>query len=123
MQEEKTTVSSTGQSDPSPGTDAEVWIETQRSPDFRTLRQRLRKFVFPVSAIFLAWYLIYVLLADYAHGFMSIKLAGNINVGLVLGLLQFVSTFVITTLYVRFANKNLDPVAERIRESVEGEQR
>lgn len=116
-------MSSTGQSDPRPGTDAEVWIDTQRSSDFRTLRQRLRKFVFPVSAIFLGWYLIYVLLADYAHGFMSIKLAGNINVGLVLGLLQFVSTFVITTLYVRFANKNLDPVAERIRESVEGEQR
>ncbi len=123
MQEEKTTVNSTGQRDPRPGSDAEVWIDTQRSPDFRTLRQRLRKFVFPVSAIFLAWYLIYVLLADYAHGFMSIKLAGNINVGLVLGLLQFVSTFVITTLYVRYANKNLDPVAEQIRETVEGDQR
>jgi uncharacterized membrane protein (DUF485 family) len=50
---------------------------------------------------------------------MSIKLAGNINIGLVLGLLQFVSTFVITTIYVRYANRNLDPVAERIRAKVE----
>lgn len=128
-------MSSTGQSDPSPGSDpsangapgpaidAETWAAAQNSPEFATLRQRLRKFVFPVSAIFLVWYLIYVLLADYAHGFMSIKLIGNINVGLVLGLLQFVSTFLITTLYVRYANKNLDPVAEQIRERVEGEQR
>ena len=54
---------------------------------------------------------------------MSIKLVGNINVGLVFGLLQFASTFLITALYVRYANKNLDPVAEQIRERVEGEQR
>ena len=40
---------------------------------------------------------------------MAIKLAGNITVGLVLGLLQFVSTFVITTLYVRFAGRDDRP--------------
>jgi uncharacterized membrane protein (DUF485 family) len=100
--------------------DAEAWVSAQNSPEFATLRRRLRNFAFPVSALFLAWYLIYVLLADYAHGFMSIKLVGNINVGLVLGLLQFVSTFVITTVYVRYANRRLDPVAEEIRERVEG---
>ena len=102
------------------GIDAETWATAQSSPEFRTLRRRLRSFVFPVSALFLAWYLVYVLLADYAHGFMSIKLIGNINIGLVLGLLQFVSTFVITTLYVRYANKELDPVSEQIRERLEG---
>lgn len=102
------------------GIDAETWAAAQSSPEFAQLRKRLRNFVFPVSALFLVWYLVYVLLADYAHGFMSIKLVGNINVGLVLGLLQFVSTFAITTWYVRYANKNLDPVAEKIREDVEG---
>ena len=66
---------------------------------------------------------LYVLLADYAHDFMSHKLWGNITVGLVMGLLQFVSTFAITTFYVRYANKNLDPGAKRIRESIEGADR
>ena len=46
---------------------------------------------------------------------------GTINVGLVLGLLQFVSTFAIATLYVRYANTHLDPAAERLRRQVEGE--
>jgi uncharacterized membrane protein (DUF485 family) len=46
---------------------------------------------------------------------MATKLAGNITVGLVLGLLQFVSTFVITTLYVRFARRAVDPAAAEIR--------
>jgi len=101
------------------GIKADTWTETQASPDFATLRKRLRNFVFPVSALFLAWYLLYVLLADYAHSFMSIKLVGNINIGLVLGLLQFVSTFAITTWYVRYANKQLDPLASELRERVE----
>lgn len=102
------------------GINAETWAAAQSSPEFASLRRRLRNFIFPVSALFLVWYLVYVLLADYAHGFMSIKLVGNINVGLVLGLLQFVSTFVITTWYVAYANKNLDPVAEEIKNTVEG---
>ncbi|TQM81870.1 uncharacterized membrane protein (DUF485 family) [Saccharothrix saharensis] len=98
------------------------WVEVQNSPDFRELRRRLRTFVFPMAGLFLAWYLLYVLLADYAHGFMSTKVFGNINVGLILGLLQFVSTFVITTLYVRHANKKLDPLAEKLRNELEGGQ-
>lgn len=98
----------------------EPWTEAHSSAEFRELRRRLRNFVFPMTVLFLTWYLLYVLLADYAHGFMSIKLLGNINVGLVLGLLQFVSTFAITAVYVRFANNRLDPLAENIRAEVEG---
>ncbi|MEC3980394.1 DUF485 domain-containing protein [Amycolatopsis sp. H20-H5] len=114
-------MSSTEQ-DPVGGTGTETdWERVQASPEFVQLRHRLRTFVFPVSALFLLWYLLYVLLADYAHGFMSTKLFGNITVGLVFGLLQFVSTFVITGLYVRYANRKLDPVADKIRAEVEGE--
>ena len=116
-------MSTTDQARSGSGIDTETWTSAHSSPEFATLRRRLRRFVFPVSALFLAWYLIYVLLADYAHEFMSIKLVGNINIGLVLGVLQFVSTFVITTVYVRFANRRLDPVAEEIRERVEGANR
>jgi uncharacterized membrane protein (DUF485 family) len=98
-----------------------VYEQVQASPEFADLRARLRRFVFPMSAVFLIWYLVYVLLASYAPAFMAIKVLGNINVGLIIGLLQFVSTFVITTLYVRFANKHLDPAAERIRNRIENE--
>ena len=97
-----------------------IYEQVQASPEFAELRSKLRRFVFPMSAAFLIWYLIYVLLASYAPGFMAIKVAGNINIGLIIGLLQFVSTFVITTVYVRYANRNLDPTAEKIREQIEG---
>jgi uncharacterized membrane protein (DUF485 family) len=51
---------------------------------------------------------------------MSTKVAGNITVGLIFGLLQFVSTFVITGVYVWYANRKLDPLAEKIRGDIEG---
>ena len=100
--------------------DAQKWVDVQASDDFAELKHRLRKFVFPVSGLFLAWYLLYVLLADYAHGFMSTKVFGNINVGLIFGLLQFVSTFVITAWYVRYADRRLDPLAGKLRDEIEG---
>ena len=104
---------------PSPP-EAQNWEAIQAEPQFQELRRRLRSFVFPVTGLFLAWYLLYVLLATYAPSFMAIKLLGNINVGLVFGLLQFVSTFAITALYVRYADRKLDPLAAELRSEIEG---
>ena len=92
----------------------------QVTPEFVELRSKLRRFVFPMSAAFMLWYLAYVLLASYAPGFMAIPVLGNINIGIVVGLLQFVTTFVITGIYVRYADRHLDPVAESIRIRMEG---
>ena len=98
-----------------------VYDELSARPEFAELRSRYRRFVIPATAAFLAWYGLYVLMSMFAHDFMSTQVVGNINVGLVLGLLQFVSTFVITGLYVRYANRKLDPIADRIRQDMEGE--
>ncbi|MEU6581592.1 DUF485 domain-containing protein [Nocardia sp. NPDC046763] len=108
-----TTESQPGRPDPD-------WTEVYDSPEFQRLRHRFRRIVFPMTALFLAWYALYVLLADYAHGFMSHKVGGNITVGLIFGLLQFLSTFVITGLYVRYADRTLDPMGEQIRTELEG---
>jgi uncharacterized membrane protein (DUF485 family) len=94
--------------------------EVQQTERFKELRKRHRSFVFPMAIAFLLWYFAYVLLADYAVGFMSTKVWGNINVGLILGLLQFVSTFGITAWYVSYSNRRLDPIALEIRGEIEG---
>jgi uncharacterized membrane protein (DUF485 family) len=95
-------------------TPTEKYLEVQRSEEFAGLRRKLRNFIFPVTVAFFLWYALYVLLSAYARGFMSVKLIGNINVALVLGLLQFISTFVIAWYYARFANKEIDPIADKI---------
>lgn len=98
---------------------AEDFTAAQSSPEFQSLRSTHRKFVVPMTIFFLVWFLLYVLLSIYATEFMSIKVIGNVNLGIILGLLQFVTTFGITGLYVVFANKSLDPQAEGLREALE----
>ncbi|MDF2584362.1 MAG: rane protein [Mycobacterium sp.] len=103
-----------------PAPTGEEFLAVQASPEFQELRSRLRKFVFPMTAFFLVWYGIYVLLGAFAHDFMATQVFGNVNVGLLIGLGQFLTTFIITGLYVRFANRELDPRAEAIRHELEG---
>lgn len=97
---------------------AERYLAVQRSDEFAGLRRALRGFIFPMTVAFFLWYALYVILSAYARGFMGTKLIGNINVALVFGLLQFVSTFVIAWLYSRFANRRIDPVADKIRDEI-----
>ena len=97
----------------------EEYREAHASPEFQQLKKRFRAFAFPMTVAFLAWYLLYVLLSTYASDFMSTEVFGNVNVGLLLGLGQFVSTFAITHLYVAHANKRTDPIADEMRERLE----
>lgn len=96
--------------------DREVYESLHESVEFQTLRRRYRAFAFPATAAFLGWYLLYVVLSNWASDFMSIQVVGNVNVALVLGLLQFVSTFVIAWLYARHADRVLDPIARRLEQ-------
>jgi len=85
------------------------------SAEFAALRGRFRRFVFPMSALFFVWYLTYVLLAAYAKGFMSTRVFGVVNIGLLLGVAQFATTIAITAIYVRWARTRIDPEIERLR--------
>jgi uncharacterized membrane protein (DUF485 family) len=86
------------------------------APDFVRLRHAYRSFVLPATVAFLAWYLLYVVMSNWAHDFMSHELVGNINVALVFGLLQFATTFLLAWLYSRYANARLDPLARKLDE-------
>ena len=97
----------------------EEYLAAQNSPEFVELKKKFRAFAFPMTAAFFSWYLLYVLLSTYASDFMATDVFGNVNIGLLLGLGQFVSTFVITHLYVNHANKRTDPIADEMRERLE----
>lgn len=90
----------------------------QETPEFADLRRRFRRFVFPMTGLFLAWYFLYVLLSTYAPDFMANKVLGNITTGLLFGLLQFVSTFAITMAYARWADTKFDAAAAELSDRV-----
>ncbi|MCS0498410.1 DUF485 domain-containing protein [Protaetiibacter mangrovi] len=92
------------------------FVGIQHSERFQNLKKRHRSFVFPVLTLALLWYFAYVLLAGYAPDFMATPVFGAVNVGLLIGLGQVATTFIVTMVYVWYANKKLDPIAEEIRD-------
>jgi uncharacterized membrane protein (DUF485 family) len=87
--------------------------------EFRQVQRRLRRVVLPMVVGFLGWYFTYVCCAAFAPGFLAVRVTGEINVGLVLGVLQFVSTFALTSGYSWWARHRLDPATTRLRRRLE----
>lgn len=95
------------------------YIAVEESAPFQELKRTQRSFVFPLAVAFLVWYFVYVLLSSFATDFMGTRVWGDVTIGLLFGLGQFVTTFAITMSYVAFANRKLDPKAEAIRDALE----
>jgi uncharacterized membrane protein (DUF485 family) len=111
-----------GDSDNSPAQPTTAqFVEVQESAEFGELRRTYRSFAFPLTIAFIAWYLLYVLLSNYAGGFMGTKLFGNINVAFVFGLGQFLTTFLIAWFYSKFASRRLDPQGAAIKSRMEAD--
>ena len=98
-----------------------VWEQTQASPEFQALKRQYRRFAFPVAVAFLVWYFGYILLTAFARPWVSqeIVAGSHINIAIVLGVLQFVSTFVIAWLYERHSSKHLDAASDALRDKVD----
>ncbi|MEU3350676.1 DUF485 domain-containing protein [Streptomyces sp. NPDC037389] len=95
------------------------FLDVQSSEEFGELRRAHRSFAFPLTVAFVSWYLLYVLLSNYAGGFMDTIVVGNINIALVLGLAQFLTTFLIAWWYARHAEAQIDPKAEALKARLE----
>ncbi|MGY2877155.1 uncharacterized membrane protein (DUF485 family) [Marmoricola sp. URHA0025 HA25] len=91
-----------------------VYDRLAETAEFQEVRRRTGMFVIPATAIFLGWYLLYVLMSNWAHDVMSHRVFGHVNVALIFGLLQFVSTFLIAGLYARHMNNQVDDLAHEL---------
>ncbi|MFM5905730.1 MAG: DUF485 domain-containing protein [Micrococcales bacterium] len=98
-----------------------VWAEMQASAEFQDLKRRFRRFAFPLTVAFLLWYFLYVALTAFAREWVSTPVIGNINIAFILGVLQFVTTFVIMWLYERYSTNKLDALSEELRERTDKE--
>lgn len=94
---------------------AEIYLEVHRSEAFREVRRRYRRFVVPAALAFLLWYLAYVVAATTAPGLMARPVAGAVNVAMVAGLGQFLTTFLLTCAYARHARLRRDRAALDLR--------
>ncbi|MFC6983266.1 DUF485 domain-containing protein [Streptomyces cirratus] len=102
---------------PAPGA-SDIYLEVQRSAAFREVRSRYRRFVIPATAGFFFWYVAYVIAATAAPGLMARPVVGAVNVALLAGLGQFLTTFLLTWAYARHARLRRDRAALDLRWTV-----
>jgi uncharacterized membrane protein (DUF485 family) len=99
-----------------PGSDhhSEIdWEAAERSPEFKELIAKRKRFVLPATIFFLSWYLGFILLAGYAEDFMGESIYEGLTVGYVLALSQFIMVWVLAGVYTRKANREFDPLARK----------
>jgi len=89
------------------------WEAIERSPEFQELVHRRRSFVIPCTVFFLGWYLGFILLNAYAADFMGERVYEGLTVGYCLALTQFAMVLILGLWYLRKADKEFDPLAER----------
>ncbi|MGH2969440.1 MAG: DUF485 domain-containing protein [Solirubrobacteraceae bacterium] len=91
------------------------WVGIERSAEVRQLVNRRRRFVVPATIFFLSFSLAYFFLAAYAPDFMGEKVIG-VPLAFLLALAQVLMTWVITVLYLRLADRELEPLEQRAAE-------
>ncbi|MFD5429151.1 DUF485 domain-containing protein [Streptomyces sp. NPDC127084] len=96
----------------------DIYREVQRSAAFQEVRSRYRRFVIPATLAFFTWYVAYVITATTAPALMAKPVVGAINVAMVAGLGQFLTTFLLTWAYARHARLRRDRAALDLRWTV-----
>jgi len=96
------------------------WERIERSPEFQELVRKRRSFVLPATIFFLAYYMGFILLTGYAEDFMASSVYEGLTVGYCLALTQFVMVFALGIMYLRRADRDYDPLAQRVVDMAEG---
>ena len=90
------------------------WEGLERSPEFQQLVSRRRRFVMPALAVFVVWFGGFLILTAYARDFMTRTPIGSISWAYILALSLIAMTWLITWMYLRWSDRELAPLAERM---------
>ncbi len=90
------------------------WEAIESSPEFQELVAKRRSFVLPATIFFLSYYMAFILLAGYAEDFMGSSVYEGLTVGYCLALTQFVMVFALGLMYLKRADRDYDPLAEKV---------
>jgi len=89
------------------------WAAIEQEPEFQELVRTRRSFVIPATIFFVSWYMGFIVLTALAPDFMGERVYEGLTVGYVLALTQFVMVLVLGIMYLRKAENEFDPLAEK----------
>jgi uncharacterized membrane protein (DUF485 family) len=83
--------------------------------ELEALAARRWRVALALTGAMLVVYFGFILLIAFAKGFMSERITDGLSVGMALGVLVILSTWVLTWTYVRWANRVHEPEIARLR--------
>src|ERR1700690_857090 len=90
------------------------WDRLANSKEFQNLITKKRQFIFPVFALFFAYFFALPILIGYAPKLMSTPILGPVTAAYAFALSQFPAGWLIAALYLR-ASKKFDRQAKEIQ--------
>jgi uncharacterized membrane protein (DUF485 family) len=87
-----------------------------QDPELTELERRHNRFIWPVTAFFLIYYLSLNVLAGVAPDLMGRKVFGEFTFGYLYALSQFLMAFIVAWAYTRYARRRLDPLSADLRD-------
>ena len=97
-------------------TDQFDWARIERSPEFRELTARRHRFIAIAATITFTSFAVYLGLATFAVDFMGTTVLGGVPIAWLAAMSQVLMTWVLTSVYLRKADREFGPLEERVRE-------
>ena len=91
-------------------------LQLLEDPEFKDLVSRKNRFSLQLTVITLVVYYGFILLVAFRRSLFSAKVFGDIPFGILLGIAVIISCWVLTGVYVRWANQKYDAMVARIQE-------
>ena len=91
--------------------------ELRNSEEYKKLVSERSKSKWPLAVLMLIIYFGFVLVIAFHPTLFAVKIGnGHTSLGIVVGLLVILASFLITGIYVRKANKVLEPLTKQLHE-------
>ena len=95
-------------------------LDILNDPDFKELSSKKNSISITLTIVELVVYFGFVFLIAFKKEFLSSDLAPSITVGIPIGIGVIVVSWVLTGIYVRWANQKYDVMVEKLKDKIGG---
>jgi len=96
--------------------------QIRQMPEYHALTQARKKILIPLSIIIVVAYFALVLtIGFFPHSLGASFLGGTTSIGVALGVGLILLCFVITGIYVTYANRTIEPLVKKIQDKARGD--
>ena len=95
-------------------------LEILKDPDFKELSSKKNSITMVLTIIELAAYFGFIFLIAFNKPFLATDISPSITVGIPIGIGVIVLSWILTGIYVRWANKTYDALVEKVKAKIGG---